>query len=230
MKLSILIPVYNEKKFIRKIINKIIKLDLGNIQKEIIVVDDGSVDSTREILNNIKKNAPKFMKIIFHKQNQGKGSAIRTAIFNSSGDYCVIQDADLEYDPRDIKLLVDKVRKKKADAVFGSRFLKKHKPKYRFLYFGNKFLVKITNFIYFSKITDMETCYKLVRTDILKKMNLKSKGFELEPEITAKLLKNKISIFEVPISYECRDYSEGKKISWKDGIKAVYYLLKYKIE
>lgn len=225
MKLSIVIPVYNEEKTILKVLDIVNKVDIGKIRKEIIIVDDYSKDGTRDILRNIKD---KNIKVLFHSQNRGKGFALRTGFKYVTGDITLIQDADLEYDPNEYSKLLKPILDKKTNVVFGTRFTKKHKARYQVYYIGNIVLSMITSFIYGKKITDMETCYKVMRTDLLKKIRLRSQRFDFEPEITAKLLKRKEKIIEVPIWYKCRDFKEGKKISWKDGVKAIYYLLKYR--
>jgi len=224
MKLSIIIPVYNEKNTILKLIKIVENVDIGGIRKEIIIVDDGSTDGTKDILRKIKKH-----KVFFHSSNQGKGSAIRTGIKYVTGSIVLIQDADLEYDPNDYYKLIKPIVDNKAKVVYGSRLLGKHINMYFHHYLGNHLLTVITNLLYRSKITDMETCYKVFRRDVLFNLKLKSKGFEIEPEITAKLLKKGCRIYEVPISFtNPRKFIEGKKINYIDGIKAVYYLLKYR--
>jgi len=217
-------PIYNEKKTLLEILRKINKVKLDNIEKEVIIVDDFSTDGTREILKRIKGH-----KVLFHEKNKGKGSAIRTGLKHSTGDVILIQDADLEYDPADYPKLLKPIINKKAKVVYGSRFSGKHKAKYKTYYLGNILLSLITRIIYLRKITDMETCYKVFRKDVIKSIKLKAKRFDFEPEITAKLIKKGYKIVEVPIWYKCRDFKEGKKITWKDGLKAVFYLLKYRL-
>ena len=228
MKLSIIIPVYNEEKTILKVIDKVKGVPLTGINKEIIIVDDASQDSTQSILHKIKDIS---IKIFFHQKNQGKGAAIRTALQHATGDFVLIQDADLEYDPNDYKKLLNPVLEQKAEAVYGSRIfvIKENLAKmYKLHYFGNVFLTFATNLLYGSKITDMETCYKLIKREIILGLKLKSKRFDFEPEITAKLLKRGHKIVEVPITFNRRKFSEGKKITWRDGIKALLYLIKYR--
>ncbi|MBW2976426.1 glycosyltransferase family 2 protein [Candidatus Woesearchaeota archaeon] len=228
MKLSVIIPVYNEEKTIRKVIAKVRRVKLGDIKKEIIIVDDFSSDNTRKILSELKG---KNIKIFFHKKNQGKGAAIRTGLKYSTGDLILIQDADLEYNPEDYPQLLKPIIEKKAKVVYGSR-LKTIKMNlenmYKLHYFGNMFLTVMTNILYGTKISDMETCYKLFRKEVIKGMRLRARRFDFEPEITAKILKKGYKIKEVPISFAARKFDEGKKITWVDGIKALYYLIKYR--
>lgn len=226
MKLSILIPVYNEENTIKKIIDIITKVDIGDIKKEIVVVDDGSKDNTLEVLKKIKG-----IKLIGHKKNSGKGAAIKTAIKHATGDIIIIQDADLEYDPNEYGVLIKPIIEKKAKVVYGSRRLKKSNRKHSGLsfYIGGVSLTLLTNILYPSAhITDEPTCYKVFRADILKNIKLKCKRFEFCPEVTAKVIKMGIKIKEVPISYYPRSVKEGKKINWKDGIEAVWTLLKFR--
>lgn len=230
MKLSIVIPVYNEEKTILQIIEKVKNVNFP-VENEIIIVDDGSSDSTREKLKKIKG-----AKIILHDKNQGKGSAVKTGIKNSTGDYIIIQDADLEYDPNQIKDLLRPVLEKKAQVVYGTRLkrmpdLSKEERTAQFLvhYLGNRFLSLITSVLYQQWITDMETCYKLFPKDALSGVKLNARGFEFEPEITAKLLKKGFRILEIPISANPRGYDEGKKINTvKDGIRAFTTLIRYR--
>lgn len=231
MKLSIIIPVYNEEKTIKRIIDKINKVKVG-LKKEIIIVDDGSTDKTRDILNKINQ---KGTKIFYHEKNKGKGGAIRKALKHVTGDIIIIQDADLEYDPMDYPKLISPILKNKAKVVYGSRFLKSglmNKQKWAIPshFIGNKILSLVTTMFYQRYITDMETCYKVFRKEVLKNIKIESNRFDFEPEITAKLLKNKIDIVEIPISYKARHHKEGKKISWIDGIKAIITLIKYRLK
>ncbi len=232
MKLSIIIPVFNEEKTVREILKKVLDLKLDDIEKEVVVVDDGSTDKTRQILEQIK-NA----KIILHKKNKGKGAAVKTGIENSIGDYIIIQDADLEYDPKYMKDLIKPIKDGKAKVVYGTRLnrmpnIKGEERNLQFLlhYFGNRFLSLITSILYGQLITDMETCYKLFPRSAVSKMNLNARGFEFEPEITAKLLKRGYKIIEIPIKTNPRGYDEGKKLNTiRDGSKALWNLLKYRI-
>lgn len=225
MRLSVIIPVYNEIKTVGKVIEEIISLDLG-IEKEIIVVDDGSDDGTKDYLNNLKY---KELKVLFHQRNLGKTQAIRTALPEVQGEVIVIQDADLEYPPREnYKLMLEPIIKGYADVVYGSRFLGIHRVFMFWHYFANKFLAFITNILYNTMLSDMETGAKMFKTEVLKDMNLTSQGFGFEPEFTAKVFKRGYRVQEVPIVYCGRNYKEGKKIKAFDGLKAVYYLLKYR--
>lgn len=226
IKLSILIPVYNEEKTIKKIINIIKKVDIGKVKKEIVVVDDGSKDKTFNVLNTING-----IKLIKHKVNQGKGAAIRTAIKHATGDIIIIQDADLEYDPNEYSSLIKPIIENKAKVVYGSRRLKKENKKYSgfSFYLGGVGLTVISNILYPSlHITDEPTCYKVFKSDVIKNIDLKCNRFEFCPEVTAKIAKKGIKIYEVPISYFPRSIKEGKKINWKDGFEAVWTLVKYR--
>ncbi len=230
-KLTVIIPAYNERATIEEIIRRVkqapIDADL-RVEKEIIVVDDGSTDGTREILARIAEEDPDIT-VLMHDRNQGKGAAIRTALQHASGDYIVIQDADLEYDPREYSVLLRPLVEGKADVVYGSRFLGPHRAFLFLHYLGNKFLNLVTNILYDTILTDMETCYKMFRADVIKNIPLKARGFEFEPEVTAKVLKRGYRVFEVPISYSGRDFAEGKKIHpWKDGLRALWTLIKYR--
>ena len=233
MKLSIIVPVYNEEKTIEEVLDRVEKERIPGVEKEIIVVDDGSTDSTREKLKRIKA---KDITVILKEQNGGKGSAVRVGIEKATGDYIIIQDADLEYHPKYIKDLVRPILEKKAKVVYGTRLnrmphLKKEESHHLFIlhYFGNRFLSLITSILYLQWITDMETCYKLFPREALSGIKLDARGFELEPEITAKLSKRGYKIHEVPITVIPRGYEEGKKINtFRDGYKAVKALFKYR--
>ncbi len=232
-KLSIIIPAYNEEKTIYNILNKVKAVKLINdIEKEIIIVNDCSQDNTDEIIKRyIKEEQDVNIKYYKHDVNQGKGASIHTGIKKATGEYLIIQDADLEYDPNEYNILLQPIIDGFADVVYGSRF-SSGKP-HRILFFwhsiGNKFLTFISNMFTNLNLTDMETCYKLFRTDIIKSIKLKEKRFGFEPEVTVKIAKiPDIRIYEVGISYYGRTVEEGKKIGWKDGISALYYILKYK--
>jgi len=234
--LSIIIPVFNEEKTISEILRKVSKVKIPNVSTEIVVVDDGSTDATASEIQNSEFRIQNF-KYIRHKTNQGKGAAVRTGIKHATGDYIVIQDADLEYNPQDIAKLIMPILSNKAKVVYGTRlkrmpnFSKDEKsPRFLLHYIGNKFLSLITSMLYGQWITDMETCYKVFPKVSLSSIILRSKGFDFEAEITSKLLKKGYKILEVPIKTEPRGYKEGKKLNTiTDGIKAFYSLLKYRL-
>ena len=230
--LSIIIPAYNEENTICLIVDKIINTILiENIQKEIIIVNDCSTDATNDlILDYVKKNTSINIKYYVHKTNMGKGAALHTGISNSTGEFLIVQDADLEYDPREFNILLKPMINGDADVVYGSRFIggKPHRILFFWHTIGNKFLTFLSNLFNNLNLTDMETCYKLFKTDIIKQIQLSEKKFGFEPEITAKISKIvNIRIYEVGISYYGRTYSEGKKINWKDGFWAIYCIFKY---
>jgi len=224
MKLSIIIPVYNEKPTLQELVNRVQKVKLN---KEIILVDDASTDGSRQIVKKLAQNPG--IKAIFHDRNQGKGMAIRTGIKHSQGDYTIIQDADLEYDPRDYLKLLKPIQDDKAQVVYGSRFTGEHRNMFFWHWVANQALTLITNVLYNTTLSDMETCYKVFPTKLLKSLKLNCRRFEFEPEVTAKILRQGIRIYEVPISYAGREYSEGKKIAWHDGIIALFTLIRYRI-
>lgn len=233
-KISIIVPAYNEASTISIIIDKLINLSLiNNIKKEIIIVNDCSTDNTDTLVQKIIKSNPKAEIVyIQHENNSGKGAAIHSGIKNATGEYLIIQDADLEYDPNEFNILLKPVIDGYADVVYGSRFM--GGSAHRILFFwhtiGNKFLTFLSNLFTNLNLTDMETCYKLFNTHIIKNINLNEKRFGFEPEITSKISKIKnIRIYEVGISYYGRTYQEGKKISWKDGFKAIYCILRYNL-
>jgi len=227
MKISIIIPCYNECKTIEKIIDKV--RDEKKYKKEIIVIDDYSVDGTREILENKVKN--KVDKIIFNEKNYGKGFCVRKGINAAEGDIVLIQDADLEYDPSDYSKLISPIEKNEADVVYGSRFVGSDEKRVLFYWhsLGNFLLTTLSNMFSNINLTDMENCYKVFRTEIIKNINLKENRFGFEPEITAKLAKRKLRIFEVGVKYYGRTYDQGKKIGWKDGISALRCILMYNL-
>lgn len=238
MKISILIPVYNEKATLRELLRRVRAVDLTFdkplytdlpllIEKEIVVVDDGSTDGSQAILR--EEEAQGDLKVVLHPHNRGKGSAVRTAITAASGDILLIQDADLEYDPRDYPALILPIIEGRADVVYGSRFLGGPRKAMLFWHMiANKLITLMTNVFYDAILSDVETCYKAFRADVIKTIPLRSQRFEIEPEITAKVLKRGYRIYEVPISYTGREYQEGKKIGMKDAFEAVGALLRYR--
>lgn len=235
MKLSIIIPVFNEEKTIFKVLERVSSIKIESVDKEIIVVDDGSRDKTADQINKFLKSKEKIKHFV-HLKNLGKGAAVKTGIKNATGDYIIIQDADLEYDPKYIGKLIKEINKDGKTVVYGTRLkrlpnFKKEERTLQFLthYFGNRFLSLVTSILYGQWITDMETGYKLIPKNLAGKIKLNAKGFEFEPEITSKLLKSGYKIKEVPISANPRGYGEGKKLNTvKDGLKAFWYLLKYR--
>ena len=224
-KLSIIIPCYNEENNIEDLLKKVNDVKLENMEKEIIVVDDCSKDKSREILN---KNKDIIQKILFHKENMGKGAALRTGIANATGNYIIIQDADLEYNPNEYNKLLEPLKNNECDVVYGSRFKNKIYKGYLGNRLANKFLTKISNLFTHYKLTDMETCYKVFKSEIIKKIDLKENRFGFEPEVTAKLSKINAKIIEVQIEYKPRTKNEGKKIGLKDGLRAIYCIIKYR--
>lgn len=234
-KLSIVIPVYNEARTIHLILNQIAEVKLiNNIEKEILVVNDCSTDDTAAVLDDYMNSHKELnIKYYFHEVNKGKGAALHTGIGNATGEYTIIQDADLEYDPAEYNLLLEPVLKGVADVVYGSRFLggKPHRILFFWHTIGNKFVLTFLSNVFTNlNLTDMETCYKLFNTSIIQKIKLKEKRFGFEPEVTAKIARiPKIRIYEVGISYYGRTYEEGKKIGWKDGVRAIYCIFKYNL-
>lgn len=226
MKLSVVIPVYNEESTIQEIIKRVLKMGLAD---EVIVVDDGSTDGTRDILSEMVSSVPQ-LHLILHEKNQGKGAAVRSGIDAAQSDLVLIQDADLEYDPRDYPKLLEPIEEGRADVVYGSRFLGGPRRSTMFWHMvANRMLTFMTNVLYNSILSDMETGYKLFRREILADMPLHARRFDFEPEVTAKLLKRRVRIFEVPITFNPREYEEGKKIGIKDAFQAVWTLLKYRL-
>ena len=227
MKLSVIIPCYNEATTIVEIVQRLKALSLHDM--EIIVVDDGSSDGTRAVLE--KDIKPIVDKIIYHKINMGKGAALRTGFLEATGDVVVVQDADLEYDPRNILDMLKLIIDDKADVVFGSRFLggNPHRVLYFWHYIGNAILTFLSNMFTNLNLSDMETCYKMFRKEVIKKIVIKENRFGFEPEITAKISRKQYRIYEIGISYYGRTYAEGKKIGWKDGFRAIYCILKYNL-
>ncbi|MCB9255598.1 MAG: glycosyltransferase family 2 protein [Chitinophagales bacterium] len=230
--LSIIIPAYNEEKTIHLILDKVLAVNLPNqIEKEIIIVNDCSSDKTGEAIKNYSLERPEAkIQYIEHAKNQGKGAALHTGIQAAKGQYLIIQDADLEYDPQEYKILLQPILDGHADVVYGSRFMggKPHRILFFWHSIGNQFLTFLSNMFNNLNLTDMETCYKLFKTEIIQNLDLKEKRFGFEPEVTAKTAKVKnIRIYEVGISYYGRTYEEGKKIGWKDGVRAIYCIVKY---
>jgi len=223
MEVSVIIPVYNEKATIQQVIELV---EQAPYQKEIIIVDDCSTDGTREILQ--QSSWPEHIRICYHEKNMGKGAGIRTGVQYATKEVIVIQDADLEYDPKDLEVVLKPIADGKADVVYGSRFLGIHRAFLFWHYLGNKLLTLITNILYNNMLTDMETGYKAFRAPVLKSITIRSNRFDFEPEITAKVLKRHYRIYEVPIYYAGRDFAEGKKITWRDAFPALWALIKYR--
>jgi len=227
MKLSIVIPCYNESATIQTLVERVKNAPVK--EKEIIIVDDASSDGTKEILK--EEIEPIVDKVIYHKSNLGKGAALRSGFKLVSGDIVIIQDADLEYDPNEYPMLMEPITSGKADVVYGSRFM--GSGPHRVLFFwhmvGNRFLTLLSNMLTNLNLTDVETCYKMIRREILQSIEIKENRFGIEPEITAKIARNGCRIYEVGISYAGRTYAEGKKINWKDGFRAIYAILKYNL-
>jgi len=223
--LSILIPVYNEKDTVLELLRRVEAVTIP-VAKQIVMVDDGSTDGTRDILKSLGARAS----VVYHERNRGKGAAMRTALAHATGDFVLVQDADLEYDPMDYPGLIAPLLDGRADAVYGSRFLGgPHRVLFFWHYFANTLFTLLTNVLYNINLTDMGTCYKAFVTDKLKAIPLEGEGFGIEPEITAKICKRRLRLYEVPISYAGRTYAEGKKITWKDGFVYIWCLLRYRI-
>ena len=222
--LSVVMPVYNEKNTVEEMIGRV--LAVPGIRIELIVVDDASRDGSREIVERLARE--KGFRLLCQERNLGKGAAVRRGIDAATGDIIVVQDADLEYSPEEYPDLIDLIVKGKADAVFGSRFIGRHRCFLFTHYIANSFLNLVTNVLYNTTMTDMETCFKAVRAELLKSLDLRSNRFGIEPEITAKLFKRGARVYEVPITYEGRDYAEGKKITWRDGFPALWTLIKHR--
>ena len=224
MKLSVIIPCYNEKSTLLEILDKVRNVNLGDVEKEIVLIDDFSTDGTRDIIKNLNGVVK-----IFHEKNKGKGAGIKSGIKVASGDLILVQDADLEYDPNDYVKILEEMKKKNAKVLYGSRTLNK-KNRYSHLHFliGGKLVTMATNLLYFSRLTDEPTCYKVFDAKLIKGIEIKGNEFEWEPEITAKILKKGIKIHEIPISYFPRRKDEGKKINWKDGVQALWTLFYYR--
>lgn len=226
MKLSVLVPVYNEVETVAEILRRVRAVDTG-LKLEIIVVDDGSTDGTRDILH--QQASVEDTQVLYHETNQGKGASVRTALQRASGDILLVQDADLEYDPREYPDLLQPILEGRAQVVYGSRFRGgPHKAMFFWHMMGNKFLTLITNILYDTVLSDMETCYKVFTREVADKLQLKSPRWGFDPEITTQILKMGYRIYEVPISYTGREFYEGKKISWRDGLVVLWTLLRYR--
>lgn len=228
MKLSVIIPVYNERATLKHVVDKVLSVP---IEIELICVDDGSNDGTREVLSELQSHHPQI-KVLLQSKNMGKGAALRRGIHEATGDYVIIQDADLEYDPDDYPLLLEPLIENKADVVYGSRFLggRPHRVLYFWHSAGNWFLTLLSNSLTNINLTDMETCYKIFRREVIQSIPIEENRFGFEPEITVKIAKRRLRIYEVGISYQGRTYEEGKKIGWKDGFRALWCLFKYSIK
>lgn len=229
IKLSIIIPVYNEKETIEKLLDLVERVDLSDVQKEIVIIDDKSTDGTREILERYRDKC----RLIFQPKNMGKGAAVKAGFQAASGDILIIQDADLEYDPNEYQKLLKPILENRADIVFGSRFVgsEPHRVLYFWHYQGNRFLTFLSNLLSGLSLTDMEACYKMFNRQAIDfiKGRLTAKRFGIEPELAALAAKSRLKVYEVGISYYGRTYQEGKKITWKDGLMAIYYVVKYNL-
>jgi glycosyltransferase involved in cell wall biosynthesis len=218
-------PVYNEVTTVRQIVEAVLAVDLP---KELLIVDDGSRDGTHELVASLQQEHPEVIRTFLQARNQGKGAAVRRGIEEATGDIVIVQDADLEYEPQDYHALIKPIVDGKADVVYGSRFLGVHRCFMLTHYIGNRMLTWITNILFNTIVSDMETCYKVFRADFIRSLRLRSNGFEIEPEITAKVMKRRARLYEVPISYAGRTYEEGKKIRWTDGLIALWTLIRYR--
>ncbi|MSO30915.1 MAG: glycosyltransferase family 2 protein [Acidobacteria bacterium] len=221
--LSVVMPCFNESETIDEIIRRVLAVP---VRIQLIVVDDGSSDGTRDILSRLEKELG--FTLVLQPHNQGKGAALRRGFDEVRGDIVVIQDADLEYSPEEFPSLIELIAEGRADVVYGSRFLGRHRVFLFTHYLGNRLLTLVTNVLYNTMLTDMETCYKVMRTEVLRSMSLHSDGFGIEPELTAKIFKRGYRVYELPISYDGRGYDEGKKITWRDGLVALWVLVKYR--
>jgi glycosyltransferase involved in cell wall biosynthesis len=223
-KLSVIVPVYNERNTVAEIVRQMRAVELP-LEREVVIVDDGSTDGTRDIL---KQLADSTVRVVVHPRNQGKGAAVRTGLAQVTGDLVLIQDADLEYDPEDWPKLLAPVLKGRAQVVYGSRFTGERRNMLFLHWVGNRLLSLCTNILYNTTLSDMETCYKLFDRELIGTINLRANGFDFEPEVTAKVLRRGVRIYEVPISYSGREFDEGKKITWHDGLVALRTLIKYR--
>ena len=228
--ISIIIPAFNERNTIERVVETVLASDTLGLERELVVVDDCSKDGTRDVLATFPQKYGGTVKVFYHEVNQGKGAAIRTGLAQVSGDLVLVQDADLEYDPKDFPVLLEPILAGRADVVFGNRF---HGGEHRVLYFhhfnANKFLTFICNLLTNLNLSDMEVGYKVFKTELLRKINLTSNRFGFEPEVTIKTAKLQCRIYEVPIAYHGRTYEEGKKITWRDGVAALYFMLKFRL-
>jgi glycosyltransferase involved in cell wall biosynthesis len=226
-KLSVIVPVFNERNTVVEVVRRMRAVELPDgIEREIIIIDDGSGDGTRDVLRQLGDST---VRILVHEENRGKGAAVRTGLALATGDYVLIQDADLEYDPDDWPKLIAPVIRGRASVVYGSRFTGERRNMLLLHWIGNRVLSLVTNVLFNSTLSDMETCYKLVDRKLLVDLGLRSDRFDIEPEITAKILKRGIRIYEVPISYMGREFDEGKKITWRDGFAALWTLVKFRL-
>jgi glycosyltransferase involved in cell wall biosynthesis len=225
-KVSVVVPVFNERNTLVEILRRMRMVELPDgIEREIIVVDDGSTDGTRDVLKQLGDST---VRVVMHEHNKGKGAAVRTGFAHATGDYVLVQDADLEYDPEDWPKLIAPIQRGKARVVYGSRFTGERRNMLFLHWIGNRMLSLTTNVLYNTTLSDMETCYKLIERRIVNSLDLHADRFDFEPEITAKILKRGIRIYEVPISYTGREFEEGKKITWRDGFAALWTLVKYR--
>jgi glycosyltransferase involved in cell wall biosynthesis len=223
-KLSVIVPVYDERNTVAEIVRRMRSVDIP-LDREFVLVDDGSSDGTRDVLRQLTDST---VRVVYHERNRGKGAAIRTGLEQVTGDLVLIQDADLEYDPNDWPKLLAPILSGKATVVYGSRFTGERRNMLFLHWVGNRFLSLVTNVLYNTTLSDMETCYKLFDRRVLDGMKLRASRFDFEPEVTAKVLRRGIRIYEVPISYAGREFDEGKKITWRDGLVALWTLLKYR--
>jgi glycosyltransferase involved in cell wall biosynthesis len=225
-KLSVVVPVYNERNTLVEVLRRMRAVELPDgIEREIIVVDDGSTDGTRDVLRQLGDST---VRIVLHDKNQGKGAALRTGFAHATGEFVLVQDADLEYDPEDWPKLLNPVIRGRARVVYGSRFTGERRNMLLLHWIGNRFLSMTTNVLYNTTLSDMETCYKLIERGLVEEMHLVSNRFDIEAEMSAKILRRGVRIYEVPISYSGREFDEGKKITWRDGFSALYTLIKYR--
>ncbi len=229
MRISVIIPVYNEAATVTQVVEQVLEVKLDDVEKESIVVNDGSTDGTDAVLDSLAARWPNPLKIVHHERNQGKGAAIRTALEHVTGDVVITQDADLEYAPQEYPRLLAPFENPAVQVVYGSRNLRRNPRSSWSFYWGGRLLSWVTNLLYGSHITDEATGYKAFRADLLRDLDLQSNGFEFCPEVTSKVLRRGIRIHEVPISYQPRSFAEGKKINWCDGLQAIWTLLKYRL-